>query len=389
MRLLLILNLACVLPALLALLAPYVSSSGWWIPSVVALAAPYTLILPLLWAIGWGWGKKWLWLAVNAGILLMGWSILRATLQYNGAGGTSRYDIRVVSVNVNAFGYRHRNFEKTVTFLQQQKPDLVCLQEFYEHQLLKPSYFQRMKKALGFKYHEFVEIFPGKRFGFLFLSRFPIKDAGPVTEVKKHTRNGVAFAEIELYGQRVRIYNLHLESYRLSTAQRKALYTTVANSDDDAPRRRKRKRKTEAASDAPADPYPEKPLAKEPDVAPDERLWPLIKTMLKVWKVQENQVALYRDHLGTWQGKPVIVCGDLNNPPYNYLYRQVKGDLQDAYMVKGSGFGRTYGTGLKALRIDYIFASRQLLVQEYRTLDTGGISDHKAIYARLRFSFHN
>jgi endonuclease/exonuclease/phosphatase family metal-dependent hydrolase len=84
-----------------------------------------------------------------------------------------------------------------------------------------------------------------------------------------------------------------------------------------------------------------------------------------------------------------VVCADLNNVPYSYLYRQVRGDLRDSFMARGSGRGHTYGSGLRSLRIDYILASKQLILLSHRLVDTQGLSDHQGVLVRLRFPFHN
>jgi len=377
-RLLLLLNMLCVLPGLLALLAPFVPSTSWFVPSVLALFAPYLLLPALLWALLWASSRRWIWLLANIGILALGWPQLRASLQLNGQGAANRYDIRVISLNVNAFGYRHKNFEQLRTFLA-------------KYRRLRPDYFQRLKKTLGLKYHEFIELYPGKRFGLLFLSRYPITDAGAVTEINPKTKNGIAYADLSLYGQALRVYNLHLESYSLSPAQRKALYETVADAE---PRRRRRKRQpgpknNEDYEQRPSEPHPERPLPPQPPVEADLNAWEMIKVMVKKWRIQENQLALLQDHRTAWQGRPSLLCGDLNNPPYTHIYYAARAELQDCYMLKGNGLGHTYGRGLTAMRIDYVMASKHLSTHRYQTLDTEGISDHKAVLVSLRFGFHN
>jgi endonuclease/exonuclease/phosphatase family metal-dependent hydrolase len=57
-------------------------------------------------------------------------------------------------------------------------------------------------------------------------------------------------------------------------------------------------------------------------------------------------------------------------------------------MERGTGWGRTYGRGLKSFRIDYIFTDPRLTVADFKTLETEGLSDHAALFTRLRFGFH-
>src|SRR5439155_25208949 len=54
---------------------------------------------------------------------------------------------------------------------------------------------------------------------------------------------------------------------------------------------------------------------------------------------------------------PVVYCGDLNTTPASYNYRYLKGkNLQDAFLVKGSGIGNTFYKIGSMLRIDVCFA---------------------------------
>lgn len=81
---------------------------------------------------------------------------------------------------------------------------------------------------------------------------------------------------------------------------------------------------------------------------------------------------------------PIILTGDLNSVPGSYAYHIIKGKLQDAFVKKGSGFGRTF-TGLFAtLRIDYIFADQQFQVKQY-TSPKLYLSDHFPVVADIKW----
>ncbi|MBX3102527.1 MAG: endonuclease/exonuclease/phosphatase family protein [Bacteroidetes bacterium] len=397
-----VLNVLTVLPAALSLLAPFVPSTTWWVPNVLALLLPWLLLPLVIWLIVWVPLRRWKFLLLNVVLLALSWPQISLSWQYNGPGPRSRFDIRVLTLNAKAFSYKHSQWAKTKDFIVSQKPDIVCLQEFYEVQVRKPSYFAQMKQELGFKYHQFIELAQGKRFGLLVLSRFPILDAGAVTEVTRRTRNGIMYADLELYGQRLRLYNMHLESYRLSDADRGLVFENTAYAQaepeaDNTPRTRKRRRKqAEGVQDAPAEkPAKPHPAPKQADpnegtraIAQSGGWWSTTKLMLSKWRIHLNQVALYQDHLVQWGDRPTIVCADLNNTPYSYIYRQVRGNLHDSFLVKGSGMGKTYGSGFLSLRIDYVFASPQLTLLEHKLLDTEGISDHKGLLVRLRLAIH-
>ena len=81
---------------------------------------------------------------------------------------------------------------------------------------------------------------------------------------------------------------------------------------------------------------------------------------------------------------PVIVCGDMNDVPNSYTYFTVKGDLQDAFLKKGGGLGRTFRYISPTLRIDYILADKKLEVTNFCKIKVP-YSDHYPIIADIAF----
>lgn len=78
----------------------------------------------------------------------------------------------------------------------------------------------------------------------------------------------------------------------------------------------------------------------------------------------------------------VVLAGDFNTPPRGALYRQLKGQLDDAWEEGGRGTGWSYSSKLPMLRIDHVFAPRNMAVRSAQVLDTGG-SDHRGLLVRL------
>jgi endonuclease/exonuclease/phosphatase family metal-dependent hydrolase len=77
-----------------------------------------------------------------------------------------------------------------------------------------------------------------------------------------------------------------------------------------------------------------------------------------------------------------MVCGDFNDTPTSYVYRQVTEPLQDAFKIAGSGLGQTYRELLPILRIDYILPDKSMKVFHYKTIHSD-LSDHYPIVARI------
>ena len=76
----------------------------------------------------------------------------------------------------------------------------------------------------------------------------------------------------------------------------------------------------------------------------------------------------------------MIFCGDVDDVPNSYAYFTIKGNLDDAFIRRGRGLGRTFRFISPTLRIDYIFADKQLKTKQYTKLDVP-FSDHYPLIA--------
>ncbi len=360
-RLLFGLNVLLLLPLLIAMLAPWVHADRWWLPTVLALFYPWWLVLPLLGFLAWlAFSRRYA--LFNLLVLALNYPAWVNSWQSNRAAPPDGRDIRVVSYNADAFGYRHERLEAAVERLKPLQPDIVCLQEFRDG--LDGSYraLPYVKRELACPHHAFVELVPHSGFGLMVFSRFPIAAWGRV-DPDSLTGNGLMYADLLLYGDTLRVYNLHLLSYRFSVGQRHVLgYGSLQGQS--STRRRKS------------------------SFTPSVRsLWQVIKIMLNAWSVHIAQTHALLRHSQS-NSKPTLICADLNNPPYTWVYRMVKGEYSDLFVERGSGLGRTWGHGLLAFRIDHMFSSRRLEPREFRILPREGLSDHSPLFARLRFDFH-
>ena len=75
---------------------------------------------------------------------------------------------------------------------------------------------------------------------------------------------------------------------------------------------------------------------------------------------------------------PKLFCADLNDVPNSYTYFKVRGNMQDAFLKKGFGIGRTFTALSPTLRIDYIFADKHFRVRQFNRI-VKKYSDHYMI----------
>jgi endonuclease/exonuclease/phosphatase family metal-dependent hydrolase len=80
---------------------------------------------------------------------------------------------------------------------------------------------------------------------------------------------------------------------------------------------------------------------------------------------------------------PNIICGDFNDVPNSYTYFHIRGNMQDAFIQKGFGIGRSYVNLSPTLRIDYILASPEFTVLQCKRFNLP-YSDHHPIVADLQ-----
>lgn len=86
-------------------------------------------------------------------------------------------------------------------------------------------------------------------------------------------------------------------------------------------------------------------------------------------------------------GIPLIVAGDINEPPGSPAWSVFTARLTDAYAVAGAGPTETYNVSRPRHRIDGIFVSPEIAIQSCTVLDSSDVrvgSDHRPVVAELQ-----
>jgi endonuclease/exonuclease/phosphatase family metal-dependent hydrolase len=214
---------------------------------------------------------------------------------------------------------------KIVNFIKSEAPDILSIQEYHPHKNVNLSFFKyKFEKLSGNR----------TKYGQAIFSKFPIVNSGSVEFPK--TGNNAIFADVVKEKDTIRVYNIHLESLRINT-----------NVDS---------------------------LKKEKS----ERLF---KRISSTFKMQQFQTELFLMHKKQCKHK-MVICGDFNNTAFSYVYRKIKGDLQDTYKEAGNGFGRTHDFKFFPVRIDFIFADNTFNVNGFKAYSEH-YSDHFPIMTTL------
>lgn len=345
----------------LGYLAPFISPKLFWPLAFFGLALPYLLILNLLFVFYWALkGNKMFFISLV--FIALGYRSITALVQFNFQKQTpaSEDAFKVLSFNVRVFDLYQWSKEKEtrnkiLDFLKKEDPDILCMQEFFHRDQQQANFkfktldtLVELLTAKNYHFHKTISLRNNDHWGIITLSKFPIINKG-VVEFDSKSDNICIYTDL-LYGEdTLRIYNGHLASIKLDKHDYKAIQGLNKN---------------EYSS----------------NFGKEKLIFQKLKQSFRRRAIQSESI---RQSIST-SPFPVIFCGDLNDTPSSFAYRQIKGNLNDAFTEFGEGLGRTYIGDFPSFRIDYIFYSRQFIGQEYNT-HPEKLSDHHPISAKFTF----
>ncbi|MFA7272997.1 MAG: endonuclease/exonuclease/phosphatase family protein [Crocinitomicaceae bacterium] len=270
-------------------------------------------------------------------------------------------DWKIMSFNVRLFDlYNYSvnqsnvNRLKILDFLEAEQPDVVCFQEFYHQDKTKdfPTRDSLIVRLHSKDYHERYSYKSRgrKNFGIAMMSKFPMIAKGEVPlqlEVGEKSDNYCIFADINRGDDTIRVYNVHLQSIKLT----KNDYTLFDEQGKAIPNQ------TGAIENA------------------------FIK-LRTAYPRRAQQAQLVVEHAET-SPYPVVICGDFNDTPLSYTYNQFYKNFVDAFRESSWGIGSTYAGKIPAGRIDYIFHSGNIEAFNFQ-IQKMVVSDHRAIWCTIR-----
>ncbi|MEO6613088.1 MAG: endonuclease/exonuclease/phosphatase family protein [Chitinophagaceae bacterium] len=345
---------------LLSCLAPYLNPQKWWFITFLGLAFPFLLVLVIFFLAGWLIVLKPR-LALLSGIaLLLSIKSISVFFAFH-APGRFNYKkepgtIRVMSWNVARFIELKRNNNrgsetrlKMMDLIRQQDADVLCLEEF--HTSIDSAYYNNIKavKDLGYPFFYFNYDIDGDNhfYSSIIFSRFPILDSGMIRYPRPTTPDALIHADIKIGDDTIRIYTTHLQSLQFG----KKDYERIG----------------------------EITSVKDSLLSNSRNILSKIKKGFSFRSIQANVIA---EVLGD-SPHPVLFCADLNDVPNSYTYFTVRGNMQDAFLAKGFGIGRTFSSLSPTLRIDYIFADSHFRIRQFNRI-VKRYSDHYMIVADVQ-----
>lgn len=342
-----ILNILAVAGLLFCTYSVYLNPAKHDILSLAGLMFPVFLLANVAFILFWLFFSTRHALLSLAGCLFCIMSI-RAYIPWNpGRTGAPGKAIKLLSYNVMGFdkdgGWSEDNPNPILTYLQNSKADIICLQEAGG---LADS--TRRKYLGAYPYYSIISV--GNQGNALAcFSKYKIISADKVNN-QTETNGSIAY-RLKLGTDTLLLINNHLQSNRL-TMEDKAKY---------------------------------KKMFKEPRERTFREGFKLLMTKLplanRLRGPQADTVAkLIRGerYHGVW------VCGDFNDSPVSYTHRVIADDLVDAFVESGQGVGISYNQKGFPFRIDNILVTKEW--RSYRCTVDNSIktSDHYPIWCYLK-----
>ena len=293
----------------------------------------FTPILMLLNIVFIGiWIARGKWIFLFSGILFcIGLPFIHRFVQLPKNNVTSPEQLSVMSFNVRLFNHYKWSSdtllrEKILTFVKEEHPKSLALQEFY---------YKEKESFPFYKYKKFIYKYKKDKIGQAILSDYPIINSGSLDF--PHTGNNGVYADIVVNGDTLRLYSLHFESFHIE----------------------------------------------DTDISQENSKRIFLK-LPRRFAIQQAQVELFNAHADSCP-YPIVVCGDFNNTAFSYLYQKFQDrGLVDSFEEAGSGFGHTYDFPYFPFRIDYILADPYFKITSHKVYTGRDYSDHFPIRATLK-----
>lgn len=360
LRVVVVISFVLAVVFLLASLAPYLNPIKWWFISWLGFIFPLLLALLVVTIFFWLFFRPRYCLPLLV-VLLVGWKSISVFIAFH-LPKEFNYKkppdvLRVVTWNVARFVEIKKNNNagsqirrQMMEQLLDQDADILCLQEFHSSAL--SDYYDnisyiRTRLRYPYFYFSYDEDGAKQYYGSIIFSRIPIIDSGIVYYPRPSLHEPLLHVDVKFNDDTLRVFTTHLQSVQFKKRDYERI-NEIKNYEDSL-------------------------------LSNSRTIFSKVKTGIQRRSVQAN---LTRDQLRQ-SPYPAILCGDFNDVPNSYSYFTIRGNMQDAFLEKGSGIGRSFTSISPTLRIDYILASREFSVLQFQRIKKN-YSDHYMLVTDLK-----
>jgi endonuclease/exonuclease/phosphatase family metal-dependent hydrolase len=259
--------------------------------------------------------------------------------------------LRVMSWNVAQFNVmgdkKHPEVKRQmVDLINEYQPDIACFQEMVaEDSTVKDhghmdEFLQKLNFSNYFYSYNIREDFWGyAHFGIIIFSKYPIINKQTVSFYPNDYNSIFQYIDIVKGEDTIRVFNFHLQTLRFSRANLKYIdEPTVEN---------------------------------EVTIKESKSIIGKFKRGFLKRKIQADRIRAEIEK----SPYRVIVTGDFNDVPNSYAYHTIGKGMNNAFVEKGGGLGRTFSGISPVLRIDNIFVDEKSDVQQFQLVKKK-LSDH-------------
>lgn len=359
---LLLVNIGVLFLLAAGFIAAYVRPDEYWMLAFAGLIFPYAVLANLFFVITWMalWKRLFL---VSLIALLLCWGRLNNYIQFwndKDPLETDNQPIKVMSYNVQIFDLynwqNNRISEKghnILRLIEKERPDFLCLQEYHAGRKNKIEIADSIKTLLDNRYSHISYVNNGDKvmpYGIATFSRWPIINKEEF-RFENNPMNFCIASDIVVDKDTIRLFNLHLESIRLSKEDYLYVEELPKNADSQ-------------------------------DLF-SENSKKILRKFKRAFINRTPQAVKIREYIDS-SPYPVVVCGDFNDTPSSFTYHHISENLTDAFKESGNGIGMTYAGSLPSFRIDYILHNKNFKSVDFETLRLN-YSDHYPVLTGIIF----
>ena len=274
--------------------------------------------------------------------------------------------LKVITYNAQLFGlYQNESsldivnteympaMDSFLRVLKAENADVVCLQEVYAKAGGLKALARFLKAEGGFDYSQTYTLSDRRPYGMIVLSKYLIKRWKPLS-LGANTGNMAMWVDIEIPSEykflrnaRIRIYNLHLQSFRFAKKDYEVMQKQTQQKEIDM-----------------------------------EGSKGIITRLRLGYQRRAQQVGMVKQSVLDCDF-PKVICGDFNDIPVSYSYRQLSAGMRDAFVEAGRGLETTYKGSMPSFRIDYLLFDNPMRAVSYRSIKEVP-SDHKLLVTELQ-----
>ncbi len=308
--------------------------------AMLVYVLPMAIVANVLLLLYWIIRRRWIWMLIPLFTLICCIPYIGTIYQLRSqtSDANAQSGIKIASYNVAMFNRETTGFiaSDILASMKKQRVDILCMQEYNE--------ISGDKKNSEI-YKDYFNYMQTGRNDMVVYSRYPITSSDVIDFGE--TNNSAMWADIDINGTIIRVFNVHLETTGISRTLHKAA-------------------KQEAIG---------------VEIDNNRILNAIYGNYARGMVFRASQANTVANEIKGSEN-PVIVCGDFNDVPYSYVYNTMLGNLVDGFKECGSGWMYTF-SGQKKFRIDYIFHSESMTGIDYYKQDLN-YSDHYPVFMKLK-----